>query len=604
MRAFLLTRNEVNIDGFDQAWLTNTDAFVEILDDYEEYLTDEQMALWESYGSERERIAPLTIRAFEMQASPEANYATYHLAKSVKPISERIFELLAALDAHVIEVSDSGIRRTSDSVGTIVLTLIAATLITIITASTISYAFSDRLRKRISVLLSRAKIIATGDFSQSESTANEASDDELGQLSHNFNDMSLSLSKTISSIKQQSRQVGHSAHQVALIATEISDVAKSESESYSEVMRVTESFMDLMLESNQAVEESKSVLQDANEQAASGIQAVESNIEEMNRTVAVVTKASSEVEELKSASEKIDQVTEAISTVADQTALIALNAAIEAARAGEQGRGFAVVADEVRSLAQRTANSTDEIRTVISQLIGKVGDVIKLMDSIIQQVTISKERSDESGQALHAMTSSVSQIIESNDTISERSSQQNSQMLEMQYKLQHLFHSLQENSEKAQIVSLIGGDLYQTSELVNRLMEQFKFMTDNQSRLSDENDLRQSERLEAKLRLQVEQDDMVFTTVSRNFSLVGVGIVLSDALNQSLMTDDEVTVKILGPQTSFSDYVGQDPICIRGTVVRSSTEDDFMHTYYGIEFSPESDDDMAQIKQLYDFFAP
>jgi methyl-accepting chemotaxis protein len=66
---------------------------------------------------------------------------------------------------------------------------------------------------------------------------------------------------------------------------------------------------------------------------------------------------------------EIQGIISVIGDVADQTALLALNASILAAQAGEEGRGFTVVAGAIKDLSSRTRRSTEQIATLIAEII-------------------------------------------------------------------------------------------------------------------------------------------------------------------------------------------------------------------------------------------
>ncbi|MBB5418984.1 methyl-accepting chemotaxis protein [Paraburkholderia atlantica] len=269
---------------------------------------------------------------------------------------------------------------------------------------------------------------------------------EIGRLFSGLATMQASVARTVSSVRESADSIHLGANEIATGNADLS--ARTENQAAS--LEETASSME---ELTATVRQNADRAREANALAETALDATSRGSEVVNQVV-------DKMHGIAQSSDKIAEIISVIDGIAFQTNILALNAAVEAARAGEQGRGFAVVAGEVRGLAQRSAQSAKEIKTLISESVAEIQGGSTLVE--------------RAGEAMNNVSASISRVTQMMAEISASSLEQSTGIEQVNQAVVQMDEMTQQNAALVEQAAAAAASLHQQTEQLKQAVSVFE----------------------------------------------------------------------------------------------------------------------------------
>lgn len=373
----------------------------------------------------------------------------------------------------------------------VLIVVVIAILVTVVVYSMkLSKSISQSIERPVNELKDRFALFAEGDldspFPQVET------EDEVAELVDSITVMARRINTIIN---DSGRLLNEMAAGNFAIATECEDqyvgafnallmgVRKMNRQMDTTLKGVNEASKQVLTGSTNLAEAAQSVAEGATDQAAA-VEEMQATIDELSNGIAstadeleqsynearkyadVAENSREDMEAMMNAmlrisetSEKIGAIIVQIEDIASQTNLLSLNASIEAARAGDAGRGFAVVADQIRTLAEQSAKSAVDSKSLI--------------ETAISEVKIGSTNATKASDSLKEVVEGVKMVAGSAKKMKEVSLEQAESMKQADLAVERIAEVVQNNSAAAEETSATSEELTAQATVLSDMVSSF-----------------------------------------------------------------------------------------------------------------------------------
>lgn len=386
--------------------------------DFEQFLT--QLNEWETAIDED--ILPLIKRNAPEEevkkiSNPVLGEGSMNLVVFAKSMSNNHYERITTDFNHLLTKNKQMIW---------ILTSFIA--IALALAIVLTLTFGRNLSRSITQVIEKLNEFSTGNF---KVELNLKSNDEFGDLSNAFNEMTTNLRHSMYEVSESAAQVAAMAEQFSASSEEvnrasaevtssivhISDGAEEQDDMTQTIREHANEVLSKMGIILKNVVDMRSFVEQSDKNSQLGLQEVQHITEQMSLMLNHSQTITQETNELNEQTKTITESIGMIKEIADQTNLLALNASIEASRAGESGQGFSVVANEVRNLAEASNDTSVVIENIIQSVSRKIENNVTLIANNNDVVEEGQKRIQASGEMFTHITDSIVHINEQSNHI-------------------------------------------------------------------------------------------------------------------------------------------------------------------------------------------